>query len=110
MRKTNCWLSNFNLEYISAEFHHEGERIHEVDMEERYIEHSGKMREFDVGKKDCFDRNNARNKDAFAIAKANFILEGEKRVKDDVLLSTNLNETEDALIALIDDKEIIILR
>lgn len=108
MKKTNCWLSNFNLEYISADFAHEGNRIHKVDMVDRIITYTGKTRTFDVGKKDSYDRNNARNRDAFAIAKANFILEGEKRLKLDgyCLKTTDLDDTEDTIIAHIDNEDV----
>ncbi len=104
MKKINCWLSDFNLEYISADFSHGGVRIHKVVIEEKFIVSTGKKRKFDIGKKDAQDRNNARNTDAFSVTKANRILEGEEEIERGAnkMKSTNYREVEDLLIKLID--------
>lgn len=97
------WLNNFNLEYISGEFNHPGERLHKEKIVLRKVASTGKMRKFDLGKKEVNDANNSRNRDAFSITKANKILEDEKRVFLEREKSINRN-TEDTLITLLDIK------
>jgi hypothetical protein len=47
------FLSNFNEEYYGGNFNHPGKQLHKTK----------------AMKKDCYDRNNARNRDAFGILK-----------------------------------------
>lgn len=71
----------------------------------RKIVSTGKFRKFDLNKKDSETRNNARNRDGFTICKANNTLEQIDKIHhygNSLLKSTLPNETEDALIELID--------
>lgn len=65
---------------------------------------TGKRRAVDAIKKTCEDANNARNRDAFAITKANGMLKCEKEMikGSDSNRSTKNDEVEDAIIAAID--------
>lgn len=67
---------------------------------------TGKTKQYDAAKKECEDRNNARNRDAFSITKANRFLQDEKCAVNQIesSRSSNVNETEDMLIELIDAK------
>lgn len=103
-KKRNCWLSNFNKEYINADFTHTGKRIHKTKIANKIVIKTGKKKKYDVAKKDCEDRNNARNRDAFTITKANRYLQAEEAAVKLIenTRSTNNNEVEDTLIDLID--------
>lgn len=70
------------------------------------VKATGKKRKVDVLKKDCEDRNNARNRDSYAITRSNNMLKGEKKIASgsNSVLSTNPNEVEDTLITIIDLK------
>lgn len=52
--KEKEWLSNFNEEWLSANFNHNGKKLHKSKKSKREI----------------YSRNNARNRDMLAIAKA----------------------------------------
>jgi hypothetical protein len=69
------WLSNFNEEYLSGNFKHPGEIFHKTPEEKRQ----------------CYNRNNARNRCLFTSMKA-----------QDRLI---YHISEDRLIELIDDVE-----
>ncbi len=101
------WLSNFNEEYVSANFQHKGKRIHPKKMETKLVESTGKKRKVDVFKKDCEDRNNWRNNDSYAITSSNDMLKGEAKISSGVnnVLSTNNKEVENTLIKIIDLKD-----
>jgi len=101
--KEKEWLNNFNLEYISGEFNHPGERLHKERTVHRKVKSTGKYRKFDLGKKEINDANNARNRDAFSITKANKILHGEKKMMNEQEKNVNM-KTEDSLIRLLDIK------
>lgn len=104
--KEKQWLNTFNLEYVSASFNHE-KRLHKKKMKTREIKSTGKKKKVDVGKKPSYDANNARNRDMFARAKTAYLLDfGDKSVEkaSGTKRSTNLNETENVLIDLIDLK------
>ncbi len=100
----SCWLSNFNKEYINADFTHSGKRIHKKKKRIKIMKTTGKKKEYDAARKDCEDRNNARNRDAFAITKANRYLKDEKSANEalESFRSTNSNDVEDSLIEAID--------
>jgi hypothetical protein len=69
------------------------------------VESTGKVRTYDVGKKQCQDDNNRRNADGFARTKANNTLAyGDDSVDEalNIYKETNINVTEDALIEAID--------
>jgi hypothetical protein len=51
------WLQDFTEEYVHANFNHPGRRIHKGRKQAQY-------------KKDCYDRNNARNRCIWSRAKA----------------------------------------
>lgn len=89
--KEKQWLSNFNEEYVSANFNHPGPTLHK----------SKKM------KRDCYNRNNARNRDSYSITKSAYILEGENKLPAGVEKnrSTNERETEEVWVAKIDVQE-----
>lgn len=97
--KDKMWLNNFTAEYVHADFNHSGKRIHKKKLVTKKIKSTGQKRVFDVGKKDANDRNNARNSDVYAKAKANFILETEDKIKD----TDGDMTTEDKIIRLIDE-------
>lgn len=48
------WLNNFNEEYLGGNFQHSGKQLHKTK----------------AAKRDCYNRNNARNRCAYSIAKA----------------------------------------
>lgn len=103
--KEKEWLSNFNLEYNSANFDHEGKRIHKEKLRTRKVKSTGKSRVVDVGKKDSFDRNNLRNNDVFAIVKANHMFRDLSQAdkQNVVARETTVNNTEDAIIEVLDE-------
>ena len=106
-QKKNCWLSDFNKEYINATFDNPDRRLHKKIITRRNIRTTGKKKQYDHFKKDCQDRNNARNGDAFTVTKANKFL---KNIDDVIDLieenrSTNYNTVEDAIITIIDVKK-----
>lgn len=91
--KEKKWLSKFNEEYVNAS----------LDREKpwRNLHKTKKLI------KDCTDRNNYRNNDVLAKAKANNWLKTEEKIPEylEQQRSTNSNEVEDALIEMIDANE-----
>lgn len=76
------WLSDFNEEYLGGNFKHGGRVKHKTKKEKR----------------DCYNRNNARNRDAMSITKINSMLEyGVKKTS-----LNNLALTEENLVNIID--------
>ncbi len=63
------WLNDFNSEYVNADFRHKGKRLHPKESKTITLK-SGKKKTVDKYKKDCEDRNNARNRCTFGISKA----------------------------------------
>ena len=95
------------MEFVQANLTHPGERLHKKKMEVRKVVSTGKNRAYDVGAKDVNDKNNSRNRDSFSITKSNNILEYDGRKiahSYQQFRSTNVNETEDVLIEIIDLK------
>jgi hypothetical protein len=76
------WLSNFNEEYISGNFNHKGEILNKTKEEKRQ----------------CYARNNARNRCIFTLAKAQNQLVSRNRPNEAPCF------VEDYLIELIDKK------
>lgn len=74
-------------EYVAADFKHTGKKLHKKKAHKKAI----------------YDANNARNRDSFAVTKSNGMLKGMDSLKDDMHRSTNLSETEDTLIDVLDD-------
>lgn len=99
-------MSNFNEEYNSANFNHDGKRIHPKKFKTKTVKATGKKRKVDLFKKDCEDRNNARNRDSYSVTNSNDMLKGEADIATGVnnVLSTNPNEVENTLITIIDLK------
>lgn len=84
--KEKEWLSNFNEEYLSGNFQHKGKKLHKTKEEKRA----------------CYTRNNARNRDVYAISKATQRLDS---LDSDYMESKEEETTlspEDNLIELLD--------
>lgn len=86
--KEKQFLSNFNEEYIGANFQHKGKKMHK----------SKKM------KRDCYNRNNARNRDIHSISSVtgnlvseDFLLEKETELNPEVILEMKLYLKENNL-------------
>ena len=89
-KEEKAWLNKFNLEYVSADFRHD-----------KPLHKTAKQR------KSCEDANNARNRDSYSITKSNNMLKGITKDNSVILdknKSTNLRETEEVLIKIIDKK------
>lgn len=85
--KDKKYLSDFMCEWMSGNFQHEGKKLHKTGQEKR----------------DCYNRNNARNRDVYAIKKATGYLapiEDHAQALESKHISKDSNE--DALIDLID--------
>lgn len=87
--KEKQWLSNFNEEYLSGNFNHPGKKFHKTKKEKR----------------ECYSRNNARNRDVTNHAKA----KGHLMQSNDYILEsfekshvTDVEIQEDVLIKAID--------
>jgi hypothetical protein len=90
------WLNKFSEEYNSASF----KKSKNGNYSRKNLHRTKKQR------KDCYDRNNSRNRDIFAITKANDMLKEAEKVKDYLEQKSfrDANEIENTLIALIDLK------
>lgn len=86
------WLNRFNEEYVSANFNHDGERVHPKVTKSKTVKRTGKRKRYDVYKKDCADRNNARNRDTLGLAKRDSTLAEEKHIRPHLDKSINLAE------------------
>jgi hypothetical protein len=88
------WLSNFNEEWLGANFNHGGEILHKKKEEKREI----------------YNRNNSRNRDIIGQMNAQNKLIASDKIKD-MLEKEELNQNvkpdavEDALITLIDESK-----
>ncbi len=88
------WLSNFNEEWLGANFDHEGELLHKTKEERREI----------------YGRNNSRNRDLIGQMNAQNKLLATDKIKE-MLEKEELNQQvnpaniEDALVDLIDMKK-----
>lgn len=83
--KEKEWLNNFNEEYVGANFRHPGKVLHKTKK----------------GKRNCYSRNNSRNRCIYGLAKArNEVIDSAKDLEEKP--SENY---EDALIEYIDNKK-----
>lgn len=85
------WLSNFNEEWLSGNFNHEGEQLHKTPEEKR----------------ECYTRNNARNRDLYTISRTRGWVVGMNESQDAIEDSqvTNPQSQEDALLTLMELKD-----
>lgn len=90
--KEKEWLSNFNEEYLSGNFNHKGKKFHKTKKEKR----------------DCYNRNNARNRDLFTIARTWGWVVGAENAELESAIDNARTETmnpesqENAVIDLLD--------
>ena len=70
--KEKAWLNAFTEEYTNANMNHKGKKLHKSK----------------AMKKDCYNRNNARNRDILTRAKAS----GQIHYLEDILNESDLNE------------------
>lgn len=87
--KEKAFLNSFTEEYVGANFKHKGKKLHKSKTK----------------KKDCFDRNNSRNRDIYTISKANDMLK-ELDKKVDAKIKTTADDVENQLIEQIDLKSL----
>lgn len=83
------WLNKFVNEYVGASLDYKNL--------ENNLHNTKKL------KKDCTDRNNARNRCMYGIAKANGLVGDDGRKENDVTVY-NHNEIEDAMIDYLDSR------
>lgn len=80
------WLSNFNEEWLSGNFNHPGKIFHKSKK----------------SKRDCYNRNNARNRDLYSIGRTN----GWQTLKDEADPDpVNPMGHEDTIVNLLDQKD-----
>lgn len=99
------WLSRFNLEDISGNFEHSGERIYKEKLITKKIKSTGKEKIIDNSKKDSNKRNYDRNRDAYSKSKSlNLLMDYDNILGgyDMYNRSTNLHEAEDVMIQVLD--------
>lgn len=77
------WLSNFTEEYLGARLNHKGKKLHKTKRL----------------KKDCYDRNNQRQRDIYNIKKVT----GHLGMEDELVVPETGDNVEDYLIDLIDN-------
>lgn len=83
--KEKLWLSNFTEEYISGNFKHRGKPLHITQKE----------------KKECYDRNNARNRDTYTKARLGA---GLDKIEEAVMITEgNPEEAQVMLIDMLDE-------
>lgn len=99
-----AWLNQFNKEFVLADFRDKKDRLHPKEYITKKVKTTGKKKKVDIYKKDCEDRNNSRNRDAYSITKINNMLKGEDLFvyADHNNRSTNPNDTENVLIDYLD--------
>lgn len=85
--KEKAWLNNFVEEYNSADFRHKGKKLHSTKK----------------AKRDCYNRNNARNRDIFTKSKASGKLDYYQDINKH--LKDSIDTDEDYYITLIDIKD-----
>lgn len=89
--KSKAFLSKFTEEYLGARLNGNGKLYHKTK----------KL------KKDCFDRNNARNRDITSISQARGILDKNISLETEIERNQKINKdtVEDLLITVIDSKK-----
>jgi len=88
------WLSNFNEEWLSGNFSHKGEIFHKTVQEKR----------------DCYNRNNARNRDIQAIAKATGRIvdyESAREMLEGLKYNNYTYSFEDFMVEYLDRKRLV---
>lgn len=80
--KEKAWLNSFTEEYVGANMKHKGKKFHKTK----------------AMKKDCYDRNNARNRCIYTKAKASGQIDYLEDLKN--TYSLDGNTPEDELISL----------
>jgi hypothetical protein len=86
--KEKEFLSNFNEEWLSGNFNHPGRKLHRTKKSRR----------------ECYGRNNARNRDLFTINRTRGWIEGIAENQEAIDKARSANP-ENALIELIDMKK-----
>lgn len=87
--KEKKWLSQFNEEYLSGTFSHSAKDLHKTKKQKR----------------ECYNRNNARNRDVFSIFRTfGWIGDGETPKKILEETPTSKESQESVLIELLDQK------
>lgn len=88
--KEKEWLSNFNEEYLSGNFNHKGKKLHRTKKERR----------------DCYNRNNARNRDLYTINRTKGWVVGLNDAPDAVEANQKVDQgnQEKVLVELLDLK------
>ncbi len=87
------WVHKFIEEYVGADLDYKNLK--------KNLHNTKKL------KKDCTDRNNARNRDMLGFAKANGLTVSDDQLYDHNLNMSNPDLAEDAMIAYIDNKNIL---
>lgn len=108
--KEKEFLNSFTEEYYNANFKHEGKRVHKKKLATRIIKTTKKEKIYDVYEKDSYDRNNKRNNDVQGINKMNSTLKEFDPKNKELHIgkrSTVVNETEDALIEVLDEDTLL---
>jgi len=85
-----AWMNQFLEEYVGADL--------DFKNLKNNLHNTKKL------KKDCTDRNNARNRDMLGFAKANGLVVPDEQLKDHHLNMANPDIAEDAMIAYLDNK------
>jgi hypothetical protein len=88
--KEKEWLSNFNEEYISGNFSHKGKKFHKTKKARR----------------ECYSRNNARNRDLYTILRTKGWMNGmENESVLDEVYSANPEEALHEMLDYDDEKK-----
>lgn len=82
------WLSNFNEEYLSGNFNHKGKKFHKTKKQKR----------------DCYNRNNSRNRDVFTLYRTHGWIVGADAIPDAMDKHVDPFKSEDNLLDLLDAK------
>lgn len=81
------WLSDFQEEFYRGNFQHGGKKLHNSKKKQ----------------KECYNRNNARNRDILSLAKVKGMVDGNDVSTALENKATN-NNSEDVLLTLLDEK------
>jgi len=82
------WLSNFNEEDMSGNFQHKGETLYKTQEQRR----------------ECYARNNARNRDVMSIFKPAGKLKFPNNMTDAIESAQKVYDAEEVLVTLLDLK------
>lgn len=84
--KEKEWLSNFNEEYISGNFSHKGKKFHKTKK----------------SKRECYNRNNARNRDLYTILRTKGWMNGLPDNNDALIEEKYSANPEEAIHEILD--------